>query len=406
MNTTAHGQYRNCGPGTLSPYKPPASETAFLEVIPSLCVSERYDSNVYYYPKAQGVTRNDFVTNVSPTLSVNHNGDYAYGFLNATGFSETYINNPGIDFYGTSSNLFLDLDKSIKRLIPKAALRITDVVRYAPSAPGYSSLTAGTSPGAPVNPTNAFAQGFLTQRTNNVTNTATVSASYAISATTTVEASYSYGILRFGSSPVAGPTLFDTTTHTVTAGLPVQLTGLDILTPKYTHMEADFSSSVRSGSVQSDSATMNWARTWTQNLKTELGGGGVIINPGLTTFAANAALILSSQKNSATISYVRTAVPNIQGSAVVIISDIFSLSAVQNLSQQWQLVETANFAKGFGTNITYESLNASVDLNYWWTRIWSTALSYDYMHFDSETTGTGRVWARNAITFSLRATLE
>ena len=171
-------------------------------------------------------------------------------------------------------------------------------------------------------------------------------------------------------------------------------------------MEADFSSSVRSGSVQSDSATMNWARTWTQNLKTELGGGGVIINPGLTTFAANAALILSSQNNSTTLSYVRTAVPNIQGAAVVIISDIFSLSTAQTLSQQWQLVETANYAKGFGSGITYESLSASVDLIYWITRMWSTVLSYDYMHFDSETGTTGRVWARNAITFSLRASFE
>ncbi|HEY6564866.1 MAG TPA: hypothetical protein VIY86_10245, partial [Pirellulaceae bacterium] len=331
----------------------------FLEVVPSLCVSERYDSNVYYLPATPGVTRNDFVTHVSPTLLVNHNGSYASGVLSAGGFSETYVNNPNVDFYGTNSSLFLNLDNSIKRVLPHASLRITDVVRYAPTPPGFSSLAPGTSPGAPVNTTNVYAQGFLSQRTNNVTNTATVSASYATTASTSVEASYSYAILRFGSSPVATQTnLFDTTTHTGIVAGTVQVSGRDILSPKYTHVQTDFSSSALSSSVQSDIATLNWSRTLTPNLVAELGGGGVMIHPGLTTYAANAALIMRAQKTSTTINYVRTAVPNFQAAGVVIISDIFSVSATQDLDQHWQLVEAANYATGFGSGIKYDSYAA------------------------------------------------
>jgi hypothetical protein len=116
---------------------------------------------------------------------------------------------------------------------------------------------------------------------------------------------------------------------------------------------------------------------------------------------------MSAQNNSATISYARTAVPSFQLAGVVLVSDIFSLSAIQNLDQRWQLVETANYAEGFGSSgIKYHSYVASVDLNYWVTQIWSMALSYDYMKSDFDTPTTDRVWARNAVTLSVRASLE
>jgi hypothetical protein len=340
-------------------------------------------------------------------LLVNHNSEYAAGVLNVGGFGEVYVNNPDLNYLGTKNDLFLNLDNSIKRLLPKASLRVTNDMRYAPTPPGFSSVAAGTSPGAPVNVPNVFAQGILIQRINTFADNGAVSASYATTASTTVDASYAFGILRFGSSPTPTPvTLFDTTTHTGTVGGTVQLTSRDILSPKYSYMHTGFSNSSTSSSVQVNTATLKWSRTLTPNLIAELGGGGLIIDPGLTTFAANAALIMSSQNNSATISYARTAVPSFQLAGVVLVSDIFSLSAIQNLDQRWQLVESANYAEGFGSGIKYHSYVASVDLNYWVTQIWSMALSYDYMKSDFDSPTTDRVWARNAVTLSVRASLE
>ena len=421
MEQMAYGQYsQSCG-DRLPPSPLLPSGEAALKVTPSICVSERYDSNIFYRQATPGLTRNDFVTNVSPRLLVNHNSSYASGVLDAAGFSETYANNPDLNYFGTNDRLFLNLDNSIKRLLPNASMRITDVVRYTPAPPGYPSLATGTSPGDPANIPNAFAQGYLLQRTNNVTNTGTVLVSYATTAATSLEASYTHALVRFGSSPgipqqAQVTNLFDITSQTGTVGGIIRVSGLDMLNPKFSHTQFD-ASPVSGGTAFNtnvDTASLTWTRTLTPNLTAELGGGGVVMDPGITTYVANAALIMRSQNNSATISYARSAYPRIQststagatGGGDAMIVDMFSLSAIQNLSQQWQLTEGANYSQGSSTNLNYESISASVSSYYWMTRIWSLALSYDYMSYNTAFTTTGTAWARNAVTFSLRATWE
>ena len=71
----------------------------------------------------------------------------------------------------------------------------------------------------------------------------------------------------------------------------------------------------------------------TPNLSAELGGGGILISPGLTTYAANAALIMNFQNNSATISYARSAFPSFVGAGEPLIGDRFSLSAIQMIDR-------------------------------------------------------------------------
>ena len=109
----AHAQYvRSCG--KVSPLSSqgaapltdaegrPYTGTANLQFIPSLCVSERYDSNVFYAPTTPGLQRDDFVTDVNPMVRVNHNGDYATGYLDVGGFYETYARNSDLNFFGTA----------------------------------------------------------------------------------------------------------------------------------------------------------------------------------------------------------------------------------------------------------------------------------------------------------------
>lgn len=420
MTGTVHGQYiRSCGMASpLSSHAiaaGPAPGAGEWEVVPSLCVSERYDSNVFYAAPQPGLTRNDFVTNVSPNLLVSHNGEYVSGSLNAGGFYEAYVNNSGINFFGTNDNLSLNLDNSIKRLFPNASLQITDVVRYAPLPPGFSQVAAGTSPGAPVNSQNVYAQGFLTTRTNNVTNTATVSTSYATTASTSLNASYSYAILRWGSSPLPSTSqtgLFNSTIQTGTVGGQARLSGLDTLNVRFSHMQSEFtptSDSTSSSFFKTDTATLGWSRILTPNLVAEVGGGGIVINPGLTTYAVNAAVVMKFQTNSATISYSRAAFPSLGTAAQPIVANVFSLAAVQKLAQQWQIAETANYAHGSGSGaggLTYDTYFATVDIYYWVTPIWSTALSYDYMNYNTESGATTTAWSRQAITFSIRATWD
>jgi hypothetical protein len=425
----AHAQYaqyvRACGkvspltpqgamPTTTDPTQVrPYTGTAATQFIPSLCVAERYDSNVFYAAKTPGLQPADFVTDVNPQLRVNHNGDFVTGYLDLGGFYETYVRNPDLNFFGTADGLFLSFDNSVKQLLPKASLIITDYVRYTPTPPGFSSVVAGTNPGAPVNIQNVYAQGILSYRANNLTNAATVLGSYQVTPLTAVKASYSYMILRFGSSPIGGAQLFDTTTQTGTVGATTKVSALDTLSLNFSNTHSDFiphstSTSPPSSTFVTNTLTAGWSRSLTPYLTASVGGGGIVIDPGVTTYAVNASMVVNTPNNSATLTYARSAFPSFIGVGVPVVSDTVSLSAVQKLALNWELDEFAGYAHSSGgsgpTAITYNSYFAGVDLYYWISKIWSTALSFDYYNFDSTFGTTNSRFDRYAVTFSVKAT--
>ena len=411
---TAHAQYG----GSCRASAPPSrvSGTGFFEVVPSICVAERYDSNVFFRPATPGLQRDDFVTTVNPMLRINHNGEYASAVLSLGGFGETYIRNPGLNYIGTNDSLSLNLDNSIKRLLPNASLRVTDTFRYTPLPPGFVNPIAGTSPADPGNIQDVYAQGIMGFRTNNLSNIGTVSASYATTALTSVNASYSYAILRFGSTPstkgidpnlTPAPTnLFNATTQTGTVGGAARLSEVDTVNVNYSHTQSEFQRGPTSSLFKIDSATIGWSRTLTPGLRAELGGGGILISPGLTTYAANAALIMNSANNSATISYARSAFPGFAG-AGVLIGDRVSLSATQRIARQWQLSESATYvhsSRAGGLNVQkFDSYNAGGDIQYWMTDVWSTSLSYNYTKFTQDFGSVKTDFDRHVIMLSVAA---
>lgn len=407
----AHGQYvRTCG--TPSPLSP-VSGAGLFSVTPSLCVSERYDSNVFYAPSTPGLQRDDFVTNVNPMLRVNHNGDYASGILNLGGFSETHVKNPDLNYLGTRDTLFLNLDNSIKRLFPDAGLKIFDSFSLTRLPPGFDSPVAGTSPSDPINTQDVFAQGILFRRANNLINSGTVSASYATTALTSLQASYTHSMIHFQGAPstTGGVNLFNTTTQTGTVSGIARMSELDTLHLNYSHAQTEFTRGSISSSFKVDSVTTGWSRTLTSNLNAEVGGGVIQINPGITTYAANAALVMNFLNNSATLSYSHSAFPSYMAVVpTVIVGDVFVLSAVHKIGRQWQLNETGSYGHrsgGSGINsVTYTTYRAGVDLYYWVNSIWSTALSYDYSNFSSDVGTSATSFDRQVITLSVRATWE
>jgi len=418
MDSMAQGQYV-AGCGTRSPLSTASGTGSFFEVVPSMCVAERYDTNIYYRSPPPGVDPKDFVTTVNPMIRANHNGGYVSGFLNVGGFIETYAKNTELNYVGTNGTLFLNLDNSIKRLLPNASLSVTDSVRYTPLPPGIVNPVAGTSPSDPANEQNIYAQGFLAFRTNNLVNSSNVSATYATTASTSLNASYTYSIIRFESSPTTqGVNLFNTTAQIGTVGGTARLSELDRLNLTYTHVHSEAtpispSSSSPSNLVTIESTTLGWSRALTPNLSATIGGGGILIdlNPEqTTTYAANAAIIANFLNNSATISYAHTAFPTFYGGGGARIGDVFLLSAIQKIDPQWQLAESVSYAHSAtsgvsGLNATwFDSITAGGDIQYWATSIWSTSLGYNYTNF---TTNSGSLdFDRHVITLSVRATWE
>ncbi|TKB74854.1 MAG: hypothetical protein E8D46_04680 [Nitrospira sp.] len=356
------------------------------------------------------------MTNVSPNLRVNHFGEYASGGLGIGGFSETYVRNPNLDFLGARGSLFLNLDNSIKRLFPHASLRITDTFSYTQLPPRLVNPTAGTSPSDPniqVDPNipkndDVFAQGIQFLRRNNLMNIGTISTSYATTNLTSIDASYSYSILRFTESPsTQGSNLFNTTMQTGTVGGTARLSDLDTVNIRYSQSQTESTRGATSSFFKVDTATLGWSRLLTQNLSAQLGGGGIVISTGLTTYAANASLAMNFLNNSATMSYARTAIPSFVDAGEALIADRFSLAAIQRIGRQWQLAESASYVhttRGGGLKAqTYDSFQAGGDIVYWVTGVWSTALSYNYTKFTSESGSVNTEFDRHVITLSIGA---
>src|SRR5438132_11002459 len=77
--------------------------SAQMIITPSISVSERYDSNIFYTPKSlldPGKKPEDFVTMVVPQMNLAYTGSLISGSLFGTGLVTKYLNNPDRDFTG------------------------------------------------------------------------------------------------------------------------------------------------------------------------------------------------------------------------------------------------------------------------------------------------------------------
>ena len=411
MENSAQGQYSEpCRAPAPSGFLGSGDSSArgFVELVPSLCVSERFDSNVFFRPSTAGLQREDYVTSVNPMLRVHHNGNYATGLLDIGGISETYVNNSGLNYLGSNGTLSVNLDNSIKRIIPNAGLSVSDAVSYAPLPPGFVNPVAGTSPGSSSNIQDVFSQGLFFQRSNRISNIGSVSANYAVTALTRVEAAYSHSLLRFLSDRAG---LFDTTAHTGTVGGTTQLSGFDRLNARYSYVHTEFGGMAGPSFLfKTHTATVGWTRILTPSLTAEANGGGIVIEPGRTTYAVNAAVIYESGATRATLNYARSAIPSFVGVATQIIANVVSLSAIQQIGPQWELTGAANYSHSSGSSgdssVKFESYGGSVGLTYLITRIWTAGLGYTYQRFDQQFGTTQSLIDRHVGMFSVRATWE
>jgi hypothetical protein len=416
LTSTVHAQYSggvSCSPNSPGPNLTPEQWT----VVPSLCVGESYDTNVYLAPKSLGLKLEDYVTTIAPGVRANGGGEYASGFVDVRGFGQTYVRNPNLNYVGFIGRLSLTLDNAVQKLFPNARLQIFDSGMYTPTPPSFVNPGAGTSPSDINNTQNAFAQGILAYRTNTLTNVASVVSSYAISPLTTLKASYSNSIIRYGSSHVGasatGLALFSTTSHTGTAAVSTQITGSDTISLTYVHGWINYQTEPAI-TFQTGTGTLGWSRTLTPTLKSELGGGVIVIDPGLTSWTGNAALVWTVPNHSVTLSYLRSVFPSLVGTVTPLIGNTVSLSARHTLGRDWQLTESASYINSFGATpsteagpgkVEYTTFIFNAGLSYSLTRIWSTGLSFSYLNYDSQFGLTTYAYPRYVVAFAISAAL-
>lgn len=269
-----------------------APVSADTRLFPLISISEQYDSNVFYAPKSvltPGTKADDFVTFVNPQLVLTHSSATFSGSLTVGGVIGKYINNPDLDFAGVNAATSMDFTQLARRVSSKfTSLSVTGAYQFTPSASafggggvGFGGIgfgSAGTIGSGAVGP---FDAGLVANRVRISSYTAGANGSYALGPVTNLTFGYTYTQISFGgqfglASGALENQLFDTSGHTITAGVNRQMSANDALGLTYAYSTFDQSGADTFGT---HTATGTWSRLWTRELTSVIGGGATLIEP-------------------------------------------------------------------------------------------------------------------------------
>lgn len=257
-------------------------------IIPTLSVSETYDSNVFYTPKTllgPGFKPEDFMTTVIPQVNIAHTGPLVNGALSVGANIAKYVNNPSLDYTGINTAGQLDLKRWANSFSQRiSALSVQGTYQFTPSLSGFGATTGGalgtgygtTGVSSPVD------TGLVTNRVSMHNTNLMINGGYELSRNTSLTASYNYNRLFFGKqSGGIDNQLFDTDGHVVTTGLSTRITPTDTVGTGATmsHYIQGGASGGGSGSFTTISGIMTWGKLWTQKLSSTIGGGGIFTLP-------------------------------------------------------------------------------------------------------------------------------
>ena len=289
--------YRNAGLRTakavllvvlVSGWTTGTSVLAQTVIIPTLSVSETYDSNVFYTPKTllgPGFKPEDFMTTVIPQVNFAHAGSQVSSTFSVGANITKYVNNPSLDYTGINTAGQLDLKRWANSFSQRiSALSVRGTYQFTPSLSGFGATSGGalgtgygtTGVSSPVD------TGLVTNRVSMHNMNVGINGGYDLSRNTSLIASYNYNRLSFGNqSGGINNQLFDTDGHVVTTGLSTRITPTDTVGTSATmsHYIQSGDTGGGSGSFTTISGMMNYGKLWTQKLSTSIGGGGIFTLP-------------------------------------------------------------------------------------------------------------------------------
>lgn len=259
-------------------------------IIPTLSVSEMYDSNVFFTPKSllsPGSKPEDFVTTMTPQINMAHTGSLIRGSLSVGALVTKYIKNPDLDYTGINAGGNLDLTQWGKSMSQRVMrLSVTGMYTLTPSMSQFGAAGGqyGAGYGSNYGTTGlstALNSGLVTNRVSFNNINMSISGGYQLTRTTAVTGTYNYTTIFFGNQNGAENQLFDTTGHTGTITINTLLTPRDTVgtTATISHYIQGQSNGSGEGSFTTPSGQVNWSRRWTQQLNTTLSGGAMLILP-------------------------------------------------------------------------------------------------------------------------------
>ena len=281
-------------------------------IIPTLSVSETYDSNVFYTPKTllgPGSKPEDLLTTVIPQVNVAHTGSLLKETFSLGANVARYINNPSLDYTGVNTVGLIDLKGWANTLSQRiSALTVNGTYQFTPSLSGFGASTGGvlgTGYGA-TSLTSPIDTGLITNRVSMHNITFGATGGFSLTRNSTLTASYNYSKLTFGNqSGGINNQLFDTDGHVVNTTLATKISPTDTVgtSAMMSHFVQGGASGGGSGSFTTIQGMMNWSKVWSRKLSSSLSGGAIITLPIESTVAGQSTKAQVAPTGTVTMTY-------------------------------------------------------------------------------------------------------
>ena len=282
-------------------WRVPDAAAQQIRVVPSLSVTEQYDSNVFFTPKsflAPGTKADDFITTFTPQLNFIQSNTRITTNLSVGAIVQKFVHNSALDNVGFNASGGIDLSQAVNRVLPRMkTLRILGTYVYSPSTPAFGAgalggggLGGGFGSGG-IGIAGPIDSGLITQRIRTTMFSLGFADSYSLSPTTDFLTTYTYSQISFGGALAPTPsttgqplsTVFDTNTHSISAGPTSRISAIDTLTVRYTFTQT---SQAQFGDFTTHNGTLSWGRSWAKEWNSSLNGGLSLIEPTPDTSAA------------------------------------------------------------------------------------------------------------------------
>ena len=205
--------------------------------IPSVSLSERYDSNVFRTTRSAvppGAQPWDFVTTARAIVDVVDKSRLADSLLRAGVNGNAFVYNSDLAFVSTDVFAASDMTRGVSELVRGLRLRITDSFRYTPEVPAF------LYGGHPADTGDIYSGGIQGSRANTYRNILWAYSDYSLSRSFSLTTNYSYTMFRRGQSNPTSDSpdavqYFNNTQHSVDIGPTYTFEGGDTLFFKYNY---------------------------------------------------------------------------------------------------------------------------------------------------------------------------
>lgn len=382
-----------------------------LRIIPSIQVSERYDSNVFFAPKSQlqGLSPGDVITTLAPQVRGLYADHEALVKVNATvgAVGSYYVNNSGLSYVGANAGLGLDLSDLLSQWRPGARLTMSDTYLYSPHPPAF---LVGDQSGEQNNP---LVAGFQATRANTSSNSFSTALELPLNKVVNLRGGYTNSFIHYGASQVsAAAALINQHIHAYTADVMVQVSLQDTVSVGFTGNEFDQGSR---GAFSTRGGILGWIHRFSPTVSFNAAGGmqelsGEINGLQFSSLApfGSLAILWKDPATSISLAYRSGISPSFQFDSAALLNHSVSFNVAQATPVQGLIgLLGANYgvANEYGSNsgraLSWATVGGIAGVQYRATQKLFLNLFYNYQNVDNVFGGTHFAYDKHVVQLSL-----